>query len=258
MRVLWLMVPFLLFGGEHTAVVEPIEVYHVKAAAGGAVVESRSELEGTELKDAVVVRIDDRLDRAQLKATRKKLAILERNLEAERASAKALRRLADLRRKMYERIKDLRTKSQVEKERRLAEYLSAQNLYLAQRAKLASLEMQREDLRLAITRLEDTIAKKNAKLSGYLFRLYPRRGDYLAPGAPLADVADTSRAKVVVYLSRKEAERIESKKITAGGRPAKLLRLIRIPDERHLGQYRAEIEVERPKIFGKLIKVEIR
>jgi hypothetical protein len=256
-KSLWFLVACALWAREHTVMVEPLQIYHIKAAVAGQVVQSKDELEGKEVKNALVVRLDDEIDKKELRALQKKLKLLENAITIERSKLKTLQSLAQIKRSNYERIKDLKTKSRFEKDQRKSDYLNAQSLVESQRAKIANLSMQKKDLELAIEKLKDKIAKKNVRLSGYIYKVYPKNGDFVALGAPLVDLADTSKGKVVLYLSKEE---IGKNKIFIDGKETNLTfsKLLTIPDDRHLGEYRAEILVPKPKIFGKFIKVEIK
>ena len=254
---LWFLVACALWANEHTVMVEPLQIYHIKASVAGQVVKSQEQLEGKEVKDTLVVQLDDAIDKKELRSLQSKLKLLSQTIAIERSKLKTLQSLLKIKRSNYERIKDLKTKSRFEKDQRKSDYLNAQSLVESQRAKIANLLMQQKDMELSITKLKDKIAKKNIRLSGYIYKVYPKRGDFVALGAPLVDVADTSRGKVVLYLSRDE---VGKKRIVIDGKETNLSfsKLVKIPDEQHLGQYRAEILLPKPKIFGKFIKVELK
>ncbi|NPA63821.1 MAG: hypothetical protein GXO16_02490 [Epsilonproteobacteria bacterium] len=259
--LLFLVLGFsLAWSRVHTVPIEPYEIYKIKSSVAGWVLESHPEYEGRQIREMVVVRLDDRIDRTDLAILKRKEKILKKIFEKEREALDLLRKLTAIKERGYQRIKDLSTKSKSEKDRRLAEFLSARQTFLAQGVKVENLKLQMEDLRSKIAKLEDLIRKKNPKTSGYVYRIHPRKGDFVAAGAPLVDVADVSRGKVVLYLAKEEVEGIENKKIYIDGKEsnATLFKLIRIPDERHLGEYRAEIVLPRPELFGKFIKVEIK
>ncbi|MRJ02876.1 MAG: hypothetical protein GXO19_06395 [Epsilonproteobacteria bacterium] len=250
----------LLGAREHTAIVQPLQIYTYRAAASGLVTESRDDLEGRRLSGERVLTIDSRVDRESLKRLREKVELLKRRIAVEERILKELQRIADIRLREYRRIEGLKTKPPSEKDRRLAAYLSAKERVEGERSKILSLQLQIKDLKLSLAQVEDRIAKKELRVWGYLYRLYPRKGDFVALGAPLADVADISRARVILYLTREEVEEIGRREIYIDGKASnlKFSKLISIPDGKHKGEYRAELILPPPKIFGKLIRIELR
>ena len=88
-----------------------------------------------------------------------------------------------------------------------------------------------------------------------------RTGDFVAPGSPLAQVADVSKAKLVLFLEPDELESIEEKIVYLDGIKTeyKVNKVWKVADEKFISSYRAEIYVSAPKeMFSKLLKVEIK
>ncbi len=249
-----------LFAREHIVKVQPSEIYHIKSAAAGEVVFSDIDKEGRILRNEVPVRIDDLVERKNLLASQRKLQNLISILKINQEALKNDRSIVQIKKDDYERIKDLKTKSRFEKERRRAEFLNANNLYLARKEKIASLRNQIEDLRFAIAKLKDTIAKKNPKISGYLYKIYVKKGDFVNFGSPLMDVADTTKAKVELFLDANELKDIEHKAIYIDGKktPYKLSEIEKIADTKHISEYKVKFYMKSPKYFSQLIKVEIK
>jgi len=113
-----------------------------------------------------------------------------------------------------------------------------------------------------IAQLEDSIEKKSIVLNHmYLYEIMVRKGDYVAPGSPLARVVDASRAKLVLFLEPSELEQIEQKIVYLNGEKTgyKVDKVWRVADEKFISSYRAEIYITAPKgTFSKLMKVEIK
>ncbi|BCD68271.1 HlyD family efflux transporter periplasmic adaptor subunit [Nitratiruptor sp. YY09-18] len=261
MRLLFLMVlPLMLIAKVHSVKVEPLQIYHIKAAASGEVVFSDYTKESQVVHDAVIVGIDDKIDRATLKNIQKKTNNLQSIIKITKDSLQTAAAVMQIKRENYERIKNLSTKPRYEKNMRQAEYLAARQNYLATKEKLDNLLMQLADLQLQLTKTKDVISKKNPKISGYVYNIYPRVGDFVAMGAPLVDVADITKAKVTLYLSPQEIEGIKEKKIFINGKRVvgEFITLHRITDTNFITQYKAEIAIPAPKIFGKIVKVEIK
>jgi len=110
--------------------------------------------------------------------------------------------------------------------------------------------------------LEDTVAKKSIILHNkYLYKLIVRKGDFVAPGSPLAQVEDASKAKLVLFLELEELEEIDRKTVYIDGKKTnyKVNKIWKIADEKFISSYRAEIYIPAPKsTFSKLVKVEIK
>ncbi len=261
MRYLTLLcIATLLMAKVHTVRLEPVELYHIKAAVAASVVEANERLEGKNVQKRLVVRLDDTIDRANLQTLQTKLALLRDIIQITRQSVANLQETMKLRQRDYERIKDLSTKSRYEKDQRKAAYLLAKNSYLGAKEKLKNLLMSQSDIELSIARTKDLIAKKNIKVSGYVYKVHPRRGDMAALGAPLVDVADISKARAVLYLTPQEIRDLDHKAIYINGKRTdlKFAKLLKITDQNYITQYRAELILPAPKLFDQFITVEIR
>ncbi|BAF70179.1 HlyD family efflux transporter periplasmic adaptor subunit [Nitratiruptor sp. SB155-2] len=258
--ILFLISASILWAKVHTAQVVPYEIYTIKAAVSGKVIFSALEKEGSYNEGKRLIQIDNYVDEIKLKILRQKRKYLSKMITITQKSVENAKRTMQIKKKSFDRIKHLRTKSQYEKDMRESEFLAALQNYLATLEKLRSLQMQLSDLNLAIAQTDDILQKKKVAPKGYIYKMYVKKGDFVSPGKPLLDLADTSKAKVIVYLTPEEMEGVEHKSIYIDGKKsnAKFLKIIRVPDSEYITQYRAEIEVPRPKTFGKFIKVEIR
>ncbi len=261
MRRVWtLLIASLLYADVHSVKLEPYEIYHLKAAVAAQVLAANDSVEGKYIRNSVVVRLDDRVDRSSLQQLMKKQKALKQLIAITKSSISDQQRLVAVKKRDYESIKDLRSKSVFEKNARLAAYLSARSALLAQKEKLQNLLIQSADIEDAITKLKDRIAKENPRINGYVLRVHVRRGDFVSPGAPLVDFADISKARGVLYLSREEVAKLPHARFFIDGKevPNPIVKLLRTTDENYISQYRAEIVVDAPKLFGKIIKLEIR
>lgn len=261
MRRFWLLLgAVLLHADVHSVKLEPLQIYHLKAAVAAQVVAADDGLEGKRVQERVVVRLDDRVDRASLAQLEKKKRALERLVALTKSNIVDQAKLVAIKRRDYESIKDLRSKSVFEKNARLAAYLGAKATLAAQKEKLQNLLIQSADIADAIAKLKDRIAKENPPISGYVLRVHVRKGDFVNPGSPLVDFADISKARGVLYLSREEVEKLPHARFFIDGKEVQnpIVKLLRTTDENYISQYRAEIVVDAPKLFGKIIKLEIR
>jgi len=252
----------LLIAAEHYARVEPVERTTIKASAAGQVLEADLSLEGRMVRDALVVRLDDRLDRKDLEHSRQTLTLLRKNLELTRKMLPGLEGTWRRQEGYFHRLKDLATASQTQKDQAYQAMVAAQNQYLSTRQQVLNLQRSILEMEQKIATLEDRIAKKNLRLNNrYLYRLMVRKGEFAGIGTPLAMVDDLSRAKLVVYLSADELGNLDKLNLWLNGKKSELKfsKIWRETDETHLSSYRAEIELPAGLYpFSSLVKVELK
>jgi len=259
-KIYFLFLSIILWANEHMAKIEPFEIYSIKADVGAKVVKSRLELEAKVVENEQVIALDSYIDKKSLKNLESKLKNLKNMLIAEKETLKNLEKLVKIKKENYERVKDLKTKSKFEKDMKLSDYLTTNSQYLAQISKIENLKNQIEDVRLNIEKIKDILKKKSIKVSGYIYNIYVKEGDFVNPGAKLLDVADISKGKIVIYLDKEEIENLKDKKIYINGKKTnlKFYKIHKIADPVHISAYKAEILIDSPKIFSKIIKVEIK
>ncbi len=260
--IILIIMPIVLLAQVHYAKVEPFDRVTLKAAVSGEVVDANLSAEGHEVHGGRIVHIDDEIDKVNLSNSQKSLTLLKEMLEINQESAKSLKESMERLRAAYMRIKGLSTASKSQKDSAYNSYASAKTQYLATREKIVSLKKQMLDMEYKIAQLKDVISKKSIRLDGsYLYALLVRKGDFVAPGTPLAKVDDLSRAKLVLYLEPEEIADIEKKRIYLDGKetPYKIDKLWKVADEKYISSYRAEIYLPKsPGLFSRLIKVEIK
>jgi len=261
-RALLLLIPIFVWGKVHYAKVEPYESVVLKASVSGLVLDADLDAEGTVPDGKTIVYIDDRLERVDLNATQRSMALLEETLKINEEMAALLQKSMMRQESYYHRIEKLPTASTTQKDNAYTAFVSVKNQYLATREKIVSLKRQQTDLAYKVARLKDTIVKKSIKPKGvYLYKLMVRKGDFVAPGTPLARVDDANRAKLVLFLDADELEGIKKRDIYLDGVKTNyhIDKIWRIADEKYLSSYRAEIYIPAPKnYFSKLVKVEIK
>ncbi|WP_201352965.1 hypothetical protein [Hydrogenimonas urashimensis] len=257
-----LFFPLVLAARVHYAKLEPVEIYVIKAAAPGQVLEADDGAEGRIGDASVVVQIDDRVDRAQKRAVELSLKALKSTLQLTREMEKNQQKVYEKDYRYYLRTKDLKTKSQTEKDRIFTAMMASKNQLLSLREKIATLEKQIADTEYQKALLDDRIAKKAVRANGlYIYKVAVRRGDYVNPGALLLKAMDISRGRLVLYLDADEIEGIADKRIYLDGKETDLTfnKVIRVADDVHISSYRAEVILDRPgKLFSRLIKVELK
>jgi len=260
--LLFLTLSLTLFSKVHYAKVEPYESVVLKSAVNGLVIEADLKAEGSLVADQRVIHIDDILDKANLKDSRASLLLLEKMLKINREIAEGLNSTVKRQEGYYQRISKLTTASKTQKDNAYSAYTSVKTQYLSTREKIISLQKQIIDMKYRITQLEDVIRKKSIVLSNrYLYKLMVRRGDYVNPGASLAEVHDASRAKLVLFLEPEELKGVKEKIVYIDGKKTvyKVDKVWNVADEKFISSYRAEIYLPAPKErFSQLLKVELK
>jgi len=242
-KLIFLMVTVFLFAYE--AKVEPFEVYKIKSSVAGEVVQSNKNLEATKVKNALIVKIDDKQNIIDLKNMQAQVKILNEEIINERAIVKRKKRV-------YEKYKTLKTKSQTEKDLKFYDYMGALN-------QLLNLQSQFNNTLANIEKLKDTINKKNIKASGYVYKIYVNRGDYVAPGILIADVYDISKQKLTIYVPINEINSIKNKKVYINGKLGdfKISKIWNVPDTQYVTSYKVEL-IGKGLKFGDIVKVEFK
>jgi len=259
---LLLLLPFVSLGAkEYYAKAEPYEIRTVASNVSGLVLLADETREGTRLSKAPYIRIDDELDRVELDKTRSKIALLENAVTLNREMAVNYERIIEKKARNYERVEALKMRSQVEKDREFYDYVATQNQLLALQKENENLKVQINDLQLRQRRLERTIADKSLEAPGYvLYALMVKEEQVVNPGTPLAQVADVRRARLTLYLSGEDRERAAAQVIYLDGQKTayRIARLWNISDAEQLSNYKAEIIIDAPEQFSRLVKVEFR
>lgn len=244
------------------AKVEPYEVYSIKAAASGEVIFSDRNLEGKVSTEQLVVQLDDVLNKQDLQNSKQKLQMLQKTLQITRENRANSQKIADIREENYNKLKNLKTKSQVEKDNELINTISAKNQVLALLSSEQNLINSINDLEYKIAQLKDTIAKKNIKItSGFLiYKLYVNAGDYVNVGSMLVDAHDISKAKLTIFLSKEDVEMAKKSVIYINDLPSDLHidKIWPVVDTQNISAYKAEIILPAPERFSELLKIELR
>ena len=263
MKILILLVaPLFIFAKVHYAKVEPYESVVLKSAVSGLVVNVDLEAEGTLVSGKKVIHIDDALDKTNLKDTKQSIILLEQMLGINQEIASSLAGSVKRQEGYFNRISKLSTASKTQKDNAYSTFTSAKTQYLSTKEKIVSLQKQILDMKYKASQLEDTLVKKSIiPENKYLYKMLVRTGDFVAPGSPLAEIQDASRAKLVLFLESEELPGVEKKTVFINDKKTsyKVGKVWRVADEKFISSYRAEIYIPAPKNeFSKLLKVEIK
>ncbi|MDY0117919.1 MAG: HlyD family secretion protein [Sulfurimonadaceae bacterium] len=259
--ILFLFSCSLLFSKIYYAKQEPYEVREIAANISGLVIFSDETKLGEQLQDAPYALLDDELDKKELLSVEKKIILLEKSIKNNEEILENLAKSLTKKQKNYKRIEKLTIKSTLEKDREFHDLVASQNQYLSTEKELQSLEIQITDLKLRSEVLERSIKDKSFSAKGFvLYSLEVKKGEVVPVASKIAKIADISRGKLVIYLDAEDVDCAEKKTIYLDGVKSsyKLLHIIPIADGVNISKYMAQIITDAPKVFSKLIKVELR
>ena len=249
------------FADVYYAKLEPFESYSIKSDVSGKVLFSDISKEGRFVKDALIVKVDDKTDKDDMQTSMKKLADLKKMESLIKQNILSLKKSYDIKKRNYDRIKDLKTKSNFEKDNQLITVIAADSALIAAKESLINLQNSIKDLEYKIFVLKDKITKKNIYVKNrFVYKLYVKDGDYVAPGALILQVLDLSKAKAVVYLSYEDKENLAKKSIYINGKKTSLrfAKVWDVADSINISSYRAELYLPKPKEFSKVVKIELK
>jgi hypothetical protein len=258
---------FLLFAivvslkaGEYYAKIEPIEKYQLKSQVLGEVVLSDTSMEGRFIDSATLIQIDDSLDKKNLYTSEEKLRLLNDNLDLSYDILENTKEIANIKKGQYDKFNELATRSQINKDNDFFNYLSAYNTYLNTKEKVISLKTQINDMKYSIATLKDRIKNKKISVKNlFVYKIYVKKYDYVNIATPLVDLYDISSGKLEIYLPVEEVENINNKSIYIDGKKTKykIDKLYKVADSERISSYKAEIIIDKPTVFSKLVKVEV-
>jgi len=259
--LIWIM-PLFLFSKVHYAKLEPYDSITLKSSVNAEVLEADIASEGVHIENSRIIYLDDRLDQVNLVASKKSLLLLEQMHEINQEIAHSLKQSVQRQEGYFKRISKLSTASKTQKDNAYSTFTSVKTQYLGTREKIVNLEKQILDMEYKVAQLEDTIDKKSIVLKDkFLYKLMVRRGDFVTMGAPLAQIEDFSKGKLILYLDASELKGIRQKRVYLNGQPTpyKVDKVWKTSDEVFISSYRAEIYIPSPKqIFSTLLKVELK
>jgi hypothetical protein len=256
---------FLLFSllkaNVYYAKVEPYELRKISSNVSGEVLFSDESLLGKKLSRKPYIIIDSKLDREELKAINKKLRFTKETLKSNEEILTNLKKILLLKRKNYERIRSLKIKSKIEKDNEYYNLIASENSFINTQKEINNLKINIADLEYKKEQLLKSIADKKVRAKGFvLYALHVKAGQVVNIATPLATIADTSKALLTIYLDSEDLEHLNTRTIYINDEKTayKVERVIAIADEKNISKYRAQIIIKAPKIFSKLVKVELK
>lgn len=259
--LLWMTLSLGLWASEYYSKAEPFRVYTLQSNVSGLVIKSDEKLEGKTLSKEAFIRIDDELDQKELRLLIQKKINLQNSLELNEKMEKNLSLMIEKKNENYDRIKDLPIKSTVEKDKEFFDLLNTQNQQLSTLEKLETISSSLSDTKLRLEQLKRSIKDKSIRADEMvLYKLYVKKGQVVAPGMNLAEIADTSRAKLTIFLNADELSGLNKKKIYLNGEATDYAvdKVWPLSDSAHISSYKTEILIASPKQFSTLYKIEFK
>ena len=243
MKYLLLFFSVVLFAYE--AKVEPVHTYHIKAAVNGIVIKSAKNFEGKNISDKLIIRLDDNLEKSELENIENQIEILKKQIKNQIEIVKRKKAL-------YEKYKQLKSKSIEQKDMKFFDYISAKNQLLNLQNQLNSLYTQQD-------KIKDILDKKNIRFSGYLYSVNVEKGDYVNIGRELALGYDISKQKLDIYVPIEKIDEIKNKKIYINGKKSnfKISKIWNVTDTKYITSYKVELIGNGLK-FGEVVKIDFK
>jgi len=251
----------VLLASEYYSKAEPYRFYTLQANVPGLVLIADENLEGKKLSDENFIVIDDELDQKELKLLKQKKVNLETSLSLNKKMSKNLSAMIKRKNKNYERIKDLPIKSSVEKDKEFFDLSSTQNQQLSTLEKIETIYSQLNDTELRLAQLKRSIKDKHVNAKGMvLYKLHVKKGQVVAAGMSLAEIADISRAKLTIFLNLDEIQDVQKKDVYLNDKLTayKIDKIWPLSDAEHISSYKTEILIDAPSQFSQLYKIEFK
>jgi hypothetical protein len=258
---IFLFITTALFSKGYYSKVEPYETRVLSSNVVGEVLYTNENKIGEKLSKQAFIKMDTKLHWQEIDAIDNKIEYLRENVKSSEIIIENLKQTLDKRVVNYKKIKTLSTKSIVEKDREFYALITSKNALYNAKTALNNLKIQITDLKYRKNVLLKTIADKTISAKGFvLYSIDVKAGQVVGIGTPLAQVADTSFAKLTLYLDEEDAQNAYSKVIYIDSIKSKykVSRLSKIADSKNISSYKAEIIIASPKLFSKLVKVELR
>lgn len=251
----------LAFSKVYYAKVEPYEIRDISSNVSGLVLYTDEDMIGKLLSNKPYIRIDDELDVKELNFTKEKLIYLSNSVKSNELIAVNLEKTLQKKRENYKKIESLKIKSVVEKDKEFYDLISSENSLLNTQKEIQNLKIQISDLKLRKAQLERSISDKTLSAKGFiLYEVLVKPGQVVSVATPLAKVADTSKAKLTIYIDEEDMSALQNKVIYIDGKKTdyKISRSLKIADSKNISKYMAQIIIKSPKLFSKLVQVELK
>jgi len=223
----------LLFG--YYGKVEPYETYNIKADVSGKVIDVNKSAEATSYK-GIVIKIDDYQNKVDLKNLKNQLKNLETILQAQKE-------ILEKKKKTYEIYKNLKTKSQMDKDLKFYDYQNSLITYNQTKNNISNIQSQ-------IAKLQDTISKKTIRFKNYIYSINVNKGDYVNFSTPIATTMKIDKVKIDIFVPINKIESIKHKMIYINKKVTnfKIDKIYKVADSKYVTSYKVELVGNYPVI----------
>lgn len=252
---------FTLQANVYYSKVEPYETKKIASNVIGVVTKVDENLLGKKLTNHSYIVIDSELDRDELASIEEKLQYLKSTVSVNEKMLQNLKMSLEKKNANYDRVKELKIKSSVEKDQEFYDLVNSENASLATQKEINNLKIQIADLELRKAQLQRSLHDKNLKAKGYiLYSLDVKVGQVVMKGTPLATLMDTDKAILTIYLNEEDLKNAKKSVIYMNGEKTdyKIDRLLNIADSKNISKYMAQIIIKAPQVFSKLMKIELK
>ncbi|MCF6339618.1 MAG: HlyD family secretion protein [Sulfurimonas sp.] len=250
-----------LFAKVYYAKVEPFELRIISSNVSGLIIQANEDLIGKVLSSKPYIKIDSIVDTKELKYIKNKLNYIQETINVNERILENLEKDLKRKRENYKKVQSLKFKSSVEKDREFSDLISNENLYLNIKKEINNLKIQITDTKLREAQLTRSISDKNLIAEGFvLYEMLVKPGHVVGISTTLAKVADISKAKITIFLDEQDLINASKKIVYIDGKKTsyKISRVLNIADSKNISKYMAQIIIKSPKVFSKLIKVELK
>jgi len=250
-----------LFANVYYAKVEPYELRKISSNVSGEVLFTDENMLGKKLTSKPYIVIDSELDEDELAAIEKKLLFTKETLQSNEKILKNLEKTLELKRKNYERVRSLKIKSKIEKDNEYYNLIASENSFINTQKEINNLKSNVADLTLRKKQLQKSIHDKKVRAKGFvLYSLDVKPGQVVGIATPLATIADTSKALLTIYIDDEDLQNLDKKSIYIDDKKTnyKVQRVVPIADTKNISKYKAQIVIKAPKVFSKLVKIELK
>jgi len=250
-----------LYSKVYYSKIEPYEVRHISSNVTGIVEFIDENMIGQKLSNKPYILIDALLNKKELQSVTQKIVYLKDTVSVNQKILKNFDDSLEKKRDNYKQIENLKIKSRIEKDREFYDLINSENSHLNTQKELNNLKIQIADLELRQVQLQRNISDKTLIDNGFiLYSIDVKVGQVVNVSTPLAQIADTSRALVTIYLDEDDVLSAKTKTIYINGKNTeyKISRILKIADSKNISKYKAQIIIKSPKLFSKLVKIELK
>jgi hypothetical protein len=248
------------FAKVYYAKIQPYELRNISSNVSGLIIYADENNIGRKLDNKPYIRIDSELDKKELKYIKEKLSSLKKIISINENILQNIYNSLEKKRKNYEKVISLKFKSSLSKDKEYYDLINSENLNLNTQKEIQNLKIKVIDLKLRKAKLQRRLKDKNLVAKGFiLYEILVKSGQVVAISTPLAKIADISRARLSIYLDAKDVANAKNKTILIDSIRTnyKITSILNIADSKNISKYMAQIIIPSPKLFSKLVKIEL-